>query len=151
MSLNTDNVHIKKFREILRAFEREVFLQSNSSCCNGVTLAQCHTIIELGERKTESVGELAKAMGLDKSTVSRTVDALVNIGLVDRNIPQENRRTTTLKLTRQGKKICHSINESSDSYFTGILSVLGEEEIGQFISLFGKITQRMVSMRTENA
>ncbi|MCK4750392.1 MAG: MarR family transcriptional regulator, partial [Bacteroidales bacterium] len=84
--------YIQHFREILRIFDREVFLQNNASCCNGISLAQCHTLLEIEKNSEISVSDLAMNLSLDKSTVSRTVDGLVNIGMVDRVIPKENRR-----------------------------------------------------------
>ena len=38
-----DKEFIKKLREHLRIFDRELYLQNNASCCNGISLAQCHT------------------------------------------------------------------------------------------------------------
>src|SRR5512147_136310 len=135
----SDNQTIKKFRKILRQFEREIFVQS-SDCCSGVTLAQCHTLMEIESKKKETVTELAKTLGLDKSTISRTIDGLVNIGLVDRTIPAENRRISTLQLTDSGKKICKSINCNSDKYYNQVLSILTDEEKEEFMRLFEKIT-----------
>jgi DNA-binding MarR family transcriptional regulator len=145
---SADNQSIKKFREVLRRFEREIFVQSSDSCCNGVTLAQCHTLLEIESKNKESVTELARTLGLDKSTVSRTVDGLVNIGLVDRTIPEENRRMATLKLTESGKNICNSINCNNDTYFQEILAILTETEKEELLRLFEKITTRMMQLRS---
>ena len=62
----TDNQTIKKFRELLRRFEREIFVQTNECCCNGVTLAQCHALLEIESKHNESITELAKTLCLDK-------------------------------------------------------------------------------------
>lgn len=147
---NTDSQTIKKFRELLRRFERELFMQNNESCCSGVTLAQCHTLLEIENKGKESLTVLSKTLGLDKSTVSRTVDGLVNIGLVDRTIPAENRRMATLQLTDTGKDICHTINNTSDNYFDETLSVLSTEEKSELIRLLQIVTDRMIQLRSRN-
>ena len=144
----SDNHIIKKFRDILRRFEREIFVQTNECCCNGVTLAQCHALLEIESKNKESVTELAKTLCLDKSTVSRTVDGLVSVGLVDRTIPDENRRTSILKLTVAGKNVCRSINGNNDKYITDTLSILTEPEKEALLKLFEKITNQMVKMRS---
>jgi DNA-binding MarR family transcriptional regulator len=141
------NQSIKKFRQILRRFEREIFMQSNESCCN-VTLAQCHTLLEIESEDNDTVTELAKKLGLDKSTVSRTIDGLVSHGLVDRTIPAENRRIATLKLTDYGKNVCCSINSKNDKYFNNLLSILSEPEKNELLRLFEKITNQMISLRS---
>jgi DNA-binding MarR family transcriptional regulator len=150
MEKRTNIETVKSFRELLRRFERELFMQNNESCCNGITLAQCHTLLEIESKQKESLTELAGTLGLDKSTVSRTVDGLVNIGLVDRTVPAENRRMAVLQLTNAGKNICQTINNSNDSYFENSLSVLNEKEILELIRLLDKFINRMVELRTQN-
>lgn len=147
MKTSTDNQTIRKFRDILRRFEREVFVQSSESCCSGVTLAQCHTLLEIESKDRETITELSKTLGLDKSTISRTVDGLVNIGLIDRSIPAENRRMAELQLTDAGKNVCKKINCRNDDYFEDILSVLTNTEKEEMIRLFEMITARMVQLR----
>lgn len=145
-----NNQIIKKFRELLRRFEREIFMQNNDSCCNGVTLAQCHTLLEIESKKKESLTELAKTIGLDKSTVSRTVDGLVNVGLVDRTIPAENRRMATIQLTEAGKNTCNSINNYNDQYFGDALSILTDPEKEELFRLLEKVTNRMIQLRSRD-
>ncbi len=140
---------VRTFRELIRRFERELFMQNNDSCCEGITLAQCHTLLEVENKGKESVTELANTLGLDKSTVSRSVDGLVNAGLLDRTIPAENRRTSTIQLTREGKDICCDINSSSDRYFEDTLSVLSDPEKTELIRLLGKVINRMVQLRSD--
>lgn len=146
----SNNQLVTKFRSVLRRFEREIFMLNNDSCCNGITLAQCHTLLEIQSKEKESVTELSKTLGLDKSTVSRTVDGLVNIGLLDRTIPAENRRMATIQLTDAGKNICNTINGSNDYYFENTLSVFTEQEKDELIRLLEKVTSRMAELRSKS-
>ncbi len=141
--------YIKKFRKILRRFEREIFFQNTESCCNGVTLAQCHTLVEIESKNKISVTELAGNLSLDKSTVSRTVDGLVNIGLVKRFTPPNNRRMALVSLTETGMKTCKDINSVSDKYIADSLSVLSDTEQEKLLRLFEKITVNMVDLRNK--
>ena len=147
---NINNVAVKDFRQLLRRFERELFMQNTDACCSGVTLAQCHTLLEIESKGKESVTELAKTIGLDKSTVSRTIDGLVNIGLVDRTIPAENRRMATIQLTDAGKNICKSINSTNDKQFVDVLSILTEAEQSNLIQLLEKVIIRMTLLRARD-
>ena len=144
-----DMQSVKNFRVLLRRFERELFMQNTDSCCNGVTLAQCHTLLEIESKGKGSLTELANILGLDKSTVSRTVDGLVNVGLVDRTIPAENRRMATLQLTSTGKNMCNSINSTNDKYFADTLSILTASEKSEFPRLLEKVINRMVELRNQ--
>jgi DNA-binding MarR family transcriptional regulator len=142
--------YIHDFREIVRIFEREIYLQNTASCCNGVSLAQCHTLLEIQDSPKISVSELAQNMRLDKSTVSRTVDNLVKMDLVDRAIPEENRRMAILNLTDEGKQVCESINFANDSYIVKVLQDFSETERANFLELFRKLTHNMQLFITDS-
>jgi len=140
---------INKFREMLRVFDRELYLQNNASCCNGISLAQCHTLLEIEKSNEVSVSELANNLTLDKSTVSRTVDGLVNIQMVHRVIPTENRRKTLINLTDSGKQICKTINYTNDVYVKEVLKEFTESEREEFLRLFSKLTSNMIAQRAQ--
>jgi len=138
---------LTRFREILRVFDRELLLQNNASCCNGVTLTQCHTLLEIENKQAVTITDLADNLFLDKSTVSRTVDGLVNIGLVERSIPKNNRRTTELRLTAQGEKTCESINYTNNQYILDVLAEFSDQEKKEFVRLIDKVTRNMIKLR----
>ncbi len=141
--------YIKKFRKVLRQFEREIFLQNISSCCNGVTMAQCLTLLEVENKNQVTVTELAKDLSLDKSTVSRTIDSLVKSGMVNRVVPTENRRITTINLTDSGLETCHDINWNNDRFIQDALSVLDNKEKKDLLTLMDKITVNMIHLRNQ--
>src|SRR5512133_88549 len=93
---------IRNFREKLRQLEREIGwqLKSDTECC-GVTLAQCHILLEIGKSGEMSIVDLASTLGLDTSTLSRHVNGMVNIGLVDRVLNARDRRFVSISLTVQ--------------------------------------------------
>lgn len=113
-----DKPAIRFFRHTLRRFERLVVSQfKTASCCTGVTLAQCHALMELDGRGALPLVELARGLGLDKSTLSRTVDGLVNIDLVARRSHPGDRRRIQLCLTEKGQRTCAHINDNNDALF----------------------------------
>jgi len=140
---------INHFRETLRVFDREMYLQNNASCCNGISLAQCHTLLEIEKNSGISVSDLATNLSLDKSTVSRTVDGLVHINMVNRVIPEENRRKALLYLTGSGKKVCSTINLTNDSYVIEVLVDFTEGEREEFLRLFRKLSFNMAASRLQ--
>ena len=145
-----DTKFIKEFRQVLRLFERELNLQNSFSCCNGVTVAQCHTLLEIESNGMVTVTELAENLSLDKSTVSRTVDGLVNIGLLKREIPAKNRRKAEVSLTENGKKMCSTINCTNNEFFEASFDGFSAQEKQDFIRLFSKFTVNMRDRREES-
>ncbi len=138
-----DQKYIHHFREVIRIFDRELSYQNNASCCNGISVSQCHTLLEIEKNSEISVSELANRLSLDKSTVSRTVEGLVNISLVDRVIPKENRRLALINLTDNGKQVCSTINYSNDGYIKAVLKDFTQEEQKEFLRLFEKLAKNM--------
>jgi DNA-binding MarR family transcriptional regulator len=141
---------ITDFRKYLRHFEREVETQNISNNCCGVTLTQCHTLLELDHHDNISLKELSQKLGLDKSTLSRIVEGLVNLGLVDREVPKNNRRTIKIKLTKQGISVCNKINTANNLYFQNVLNSLSKEQLPIFLDSFKTIVSKMKEMNNEN-
>lgn len=113
---------IRAFREVLREFER-VLTDSYEQTCSesGVTVSQCHVLIELEVGSHMSVSDLAQRLDLDRSTVSRTVDALVSMGLVLRREDPSDRRLKKLELTPKGRETTEDLQLKNDAYFGRIL------------------------------
>jgi len=137
---------VRNFRENIRHIERELNIQGNTNCCEGVTLAQCHTLLELQLQKSISLNELSEKLYLDKSTVSRTVDSLVKKGTVNRDVPQENRRKVTLSLTQKGTGICQRINQDSDAFFWDIIQAIPAEDLEVFLRSFETMVKKMIEL-----
>jgi DNA-binding MarR family transcriptional regulator len=114
---------LRSFRRSLRALEREVELSLafQTECC-GVTSAQCHILLEIEARGSASIGELADALELDPSTLSRTADSLVRAGFVSRADDPANRRRQLLSLQPTGREKVDYINAACDAYYAAVLA-----------------------------
>jgi DNA-binding MarR family transcriptional regulator len=126
MLLDTDTPKI--LREVIKTCVRKLGLvqKTDAQCC-GITVAQCHTLIEIGRRQSLTLNELSEALTLDKSTMSRTVENLVNAGLVARQIDRDDRRYTKISLTVQGAEMVEQINTSMNEYFERVLNAIPAE------------------------
>jgi DNA-binding MarR family transcriptional regulator len=114
---------VREFRASLRALVRALDKSlAGKTAVSAVTTAQCHLLLEIAERGEGSVGEFADSLGLDQSTLSRTADSLVKLGLAEREPDPENRRRQILSLSKEGKKRAESINRLCDSAYGKVLS-----------------------------
>ena len=152
MNKTMNNLDIKGFREVLRQFERHLIVQG-ASCCNGVTLAQCHALLDIENSKKTTTGQIAANLGLDKSTLSRTIDNLVKLGLVERQANPDDRRYTLLSLTHSGKKICSMINSEANMFYSRVLDMLPQVKLEVLISNFellvGAVGQTLMTLEDE--
>ncbi|MCK5737485.1 MAG: winged helix-turn-helix transcriptional regulator [Spirochaetaceae bacterium] len=124
-----NDTNIRSFRKHLRALEREITyqLKNDTNCCS-VTSAQCHILLELDDDGQSGVTNLADRFGLDRSTLSRTVDGLVVAGLVGRVENPDDRRASLLSLTAKGKNTAIDIHTVCDDTYTALLSRIPTEK-----------------------
>ena len=128
---------ISLFREKLRHLERALMEQlKQDNVCFGVTVSQCHILVEIGNKEEISIVELAAVLNLDTSTLSRGIDGLVNIGLVDRKQNPNDRRYVSLSLTLQGKNLYKSIEESNNSFLVQLFQYIPENKHDQVVESF---------------
>ena len=135
---------IRTFRELLRRFERLTAQQLKaSSCCQGVSMAQCHTLLEIEALDPATTVELSSRLGLEKSTLSRTVEGLVAIGLVERRPNPSDRRYTLLSLSEKGREVANLINQANDQYFRRVFTHIRSDRRESLIQCFGELVNAM--------
>ncbi|MCE5189884.1 MAG: MarR family transcriptional regulator [Eubacteriales bacterium] len=119
-------------RDLFRTVARDLglFDKSEATCC-GVTTAQSRTLLELGYSGSVSLIELAEQLGVDKSTMSRTVDRLVHARLAERKQGAENRRYVKVRLTERGEAIFQDLDGKLSRYYGSILNAIPAEKRGQ--------------------
>jgi len=120
---------VKQLRELIRVLERKLGILEDSemSCC-GLTLAQCHALVEIGRAERISLIELANTIGLDTSTMSRTVNNLVTKKMAKRELDPSDRRYVTIQLTTAGSLSFREIETSMEAYFQKIYEAIAEKD-----------------------
>jgi DNA-binding MarR family transcriptional regulator len=129
-----DNNEVKALRETVQLLERKLGLlnELQASCC-GVTFAQCHALVEIGRAECISLNDLADLLGLDKSTMSRTINNLVSNHMVLREIDPKDRRYLTIRLTAQGRQTFREIEVKMERYFEQVYQALPEGKREQVV------------------
>jgi len=129
-----NNVNGSDLREIVRVLVRSLgLLERSEACCCGVTLTQCHAIVEIGRSKEINLNSLAEMLNLNKSTMSRTIDNLVNQNIVLREVHTENRRCIRIKLTEEGDEIYKKIEKSMEDYYNNVMSLVSRDKKDQVL------------------
>lgn len=129
-----ENKEIDRFRAKLREIERAVWLQTKSEAlCCGVTMAQCHAIMEIGNAGELNLKDLSARLGLDNSTLSRTVESLVQDGLAERTPSPGDRRATVIRLTDKGCSARDRINSTWNRICRDMFRSIPREKHGQLL------------------
>lgn len=111
----------KLFREAVRILYRKFGALEDLEFSRGrITPTQCRALDEIGRAERTSLRELADILGLDLSTMSRTVNNLVSAGLAARETDPQDRRYLSIALTEDGQKLFNEIEESIEAHFDDI-------------------------------
>jgi DNA-binding MarR family transcriptional regulator len=147
--METETIRI--FREKLRQLERQLgwVLKNDVQCC-GISMAQCHALLEIGKKEEIAIVELAALLGLDTSTLSRTIDNMVKAGLVNRLSNPDDRRYVSLTLTRPGKQTYDFIEKANNAFIEMIFAGIPTEKHQQVIESFQILTDAIRQCNESN-
>ena len=137
-----------RLRELVRILERKLGLLNEGlmACCQ-ISLAQCHTLVEIGRTGSSGISltSLATLLGLDNSTMSRTVQNLVVAGLVRREPDPADRRAVVIALTPQGLEQYRQIEVGMKSQYQAVLERIPEERREQVLESLSLINEALAA------
>ena len=87
--------------------------------------------------------QIAEALGVAVSTPTRTIDRLVEKGLVNRNVGKKDRRKLLIQLTPEGKELLERMDEEGMLLARKIFENLQDEEIDSLKRILLKISEKM--------
>jgi DNA-binding MarR family transcriptional regulator len=103
-------------------------LEPHSGATTHASLSEVMALGELADVEGMSQHELARLLGLEKSTVSRLVAGLVDRGWVSRERNPNNRRLYRLQLTPDGQATAKRIGKELRAQHTQLLNGLTPAE-----------------------
>lgn len=125
---------VKQLRETIRLMERKLgVLEDCNVPCGGITITQCHALVEIGRAKSISLIELSELLNLDNSTMSRTVNNLVNKGLVERELDKKDRRYVTIKLSESGSNAFNTIETNMNEFYLKVYQSIPNDKQEQVL------------------
>jgi DNA-binding MarR family transcriptional regulator len=110
--------------EILREVTRLYLRQQRDAvaCCDGTSVTQCWIVTQLGRSGAMTLGDLAAAVGFDKSWTSRTIDSLVAAGVVAKETDAGDARRIRITLTRKGESRYDALSDALNGHARGVLA-----------------------------
>jgi DNA-binding MarR family transcriptional regulator len=104
----------------------------NKNCCSvggmEISLVQSHILYEIDRLKQPSVQQVADALAMDITTLSRQIQKLIQMGLLKKTPYPEDRRIFILSLTTEGKFIAAKIDAEINEYLAEVFSHMSEFE-----------------------
>ena len=84
---------------------------------------------------------LAELLGVDKSTMSRTINSLVDAGLIARNPDADDRRYVTIRLTPEGTDAFVAIESGMEAYYHSVFESISVEKRAQVLESMALLTE----------
>ncbi|MEW9700424.1 MarR family winged helix-turn-helix transcriptional regulator [Paenibacillus sp. SI8] len=109
---------------------KSTILGSDKSIIDGLTPRQVHIIMEIGSNVFRN-GELASRLGVESSTLTRTLDPLVKSKIVDRELNPDNRREVLIRLSETGNSVLNKVHEKMDHICSQILEHVPDHQLEQ--------------------
>jgi DNA-binding MarR family transcriptional regulator len=133
-------------REQVRKLVRNLGIleKSDLSCC-GITLVQCHAIVEIGRKGKINLNDLAGLIRVDKSTMSRTINNLVEAGLAVRELDEGDRRYVEIQLTQAGMRFFEDTETVMETYYQHVLNRIPLEKQAQVLESMGLLIDALDS------
>ena len=115
-----------QFRSAFQVFARQ--FDGNGSiktpCGESISPTKAHAIMAIGANGESRLSQkgLTVLLGLNKSNITRLVQALESGNFIKRVISKSDKRIFLLNLTAKGKKLCRRLDASSQKYIIELLS-----------------------------
>lgn len=106
----------------------------------GVSIAAWCVLVSLFDGSASSINELAKYIEVDKSSISRLVEKLVQRGLVTHK-QGDDKRSGVVALTEEGKKLVPLLIREAEENEKQFFSMLSEGQLKQFRTILDIILQ----------
>jgi len=147
--MGVPGAQIRAFRSHLRHLER-IVSEHSKRCCSQVSQAQCHVLLQIDELGECTAKDLATALNLDTSTISRTVDGLFKLELVIRTENPRDRRYNILSTTRKGSNLCKTIHADADKYFGQVLDNIPPGKRNSIMESFQLIVSSLIHVEKQS-
>ncbi|KGK99382.1 hypothetical protein LI82_05125 [Methanococcoides methylutens] len=90
-----------------------------------------------------TISELASAMDVKKPSASNMVRKLVDMGLLEVERSNSDKRVVKLTLSAEGNEVIELSRSADDLFFEKIEEILNDDEFEVFAGLWGKITSNL--------
>ena len=105
-----------------------VAVRSLNAVDHDVTLPQYRALVVLASRGPQRPTELAEALAVHPSTITRLCDRLVAKRLVQRAESPTNRREVSIRLTAKGRRLVDTVTESRRQEIATIVARIPADE-----------------------
>lgn len=131
-----------------RQLVRELGVLEHKSRPLGISLEQCHILVEIEVNEGLIASDLVRILHIEKTLISKLLAQLANQGLITSIVDKSDKRKKTLRLTVKGKTKVKSIHQSANSRISDALSHLKKSEQQKILNGLKLYVDALVKVRS---
>lgn len=104
-----------------------------------VNQAEAHVLAHLASSGDATIGEVHRAFGHKRSTLTSILDRLERRGLIGRTSDVRDRRTFVIRLTRDGRTAARRVERHLSALESGVLHGASAADVRAFLRLLERV------------
>lgn len=132
-SIDNINIYWKRIFHALKKLSKPV-LEALS-----LTKVDANILLALSKTKELTKAELAEHLSFEPNSLTRSLDRLIEINLINRVVDKSDRRFIKLSLTKKGHEIAHQYIKAMRNIWIKLFDDIDENEIKQLEIILEKI------------
>ena len=132
--------YTKCINYLLTVAQHEVFLIFSENLSQfGITPGQYGVLACLWQEESLTPKEIATILRVENSTISGVIDRMEKRGLIDRVLNPTNRRSISVKATKEGLSLKEPVQALIDQLNDQVLSIFSPQEKDELIGLLNRM------------
>jgi len=130
----------QQLTQLYRPFESKLNVELGKHQLYRAQWSILYYIVNFG---SPTLVEISNYLGVEKPTVTRTINRLEELGYVE-NIPGKDKREKRMQLTDLGKKVYLEVRETVDEFEKELIEGVSEKELLQAIQIMKTIRNNLI-------
>ena len=124
-----------------RSFHKDIMIIMRTNLVAGVSRYHLEVMKTLEDSGTMHVTEIGDMLLLSKPQMTRLIDELIDLGMVDRQTDETDRRKINISLTTKGEATVARFREAINSAVKTRLSALPEKDLIELSEALKKVVE----------
>ena len=129
----------------------QVSAEALNATAPGVSLSEFRALTILSEHGPQRLVDIASALGVTSTTVTRLADGLAERRLVDRVRQREDRREVCLEITPGGRALVRTVSSQRRRFVLSVLRDFSERDRAAALALMGRFAGSGAGIEQDSA
>jgi DNA-binding MarR family transcriptional regulator len=140
---------MRQLDESFRLVRRQINMEWNSYNVHGLGITHGRMLVILGQCGALKASSLAEQLGITSGGVTGIADRLIELGYIERERGEQDRRVVMLKITDEGKKMVELIDQVRDKMMVRLFDGMTLEDMQQSLRIFQIMEKNMEKTKSK--